>query len=242
MLGETKFATDTEVPKKSKLNKAGLVIAVLLIVIIGLIFWIIGFMQGKGETGDLSSKTTTLTATQTTTASLSKTATKSNAMADWKTYKSKQYSYQVKYPSSWVAYDDFLGNNTADSGVVYFYTASNMAELKRLESEQAETEGPLPEATVIYYKDFTTSEDNDPPRHSSLKERVYDTTIYRDTLKTTFAGQQAYQTIEGGMVDFFEYVLEKDGHIYKIMIPNKTSKAQLDSTEQNFLSSFEFTP
>lgn len=215
-----------------------IVIIVILAIIAVAILLVIGYLIGKNAGGNSIAKTTT---TPVASAVLSKTkttatqATATNTTAGLKTYKSSQYSYQVKYPSSWVINDKETG------GSLSFYTESNLAELRRLESEQAGTEGPFSEAVVVYYANLAEADGSNPPRYSSLDEMVHDISTYRDTTKTTFAGQEAYQTIEGGMVDFFEYVLEKDGHIYKIMIPDKTSKAELDSTEQNFLSSFKFT-
>ena len=225
------------IENKQPFSAGKIVLIVILVLVAAAIILVIGYYVGKNTRGNSTAKTT---ATPTASAVASKTktavalATATSATASWKTYKSSQYNYQVKYPSSWVA-------DEKDASAISFYTVSNMAELKRLEEEQIGTEGPLSEALVVYYANLADADGSNPPRYSSLDEMVHDAGTYRDTVKTTFAGQQAYQTIEGGMVDFFEYVLEKDGHIYKIMIPDKTSKASLDSTEQSFLSGFEFT-
>jgi len=214
-----------------------IIMIVLIVLITTAVLLGIGYYIGqKTKTANNLKKTATTTAT--TVASKTQSSfvpsPESSTTNNWKTYVSSQNNYSVKYPSSWVADDK-------DKTALSFYTTANMEEKNRLEAQEFGSEGPLSEALVVFYANLADADGSNPPRYSSLDEMVNDTTIYRDTTKTTFAGQQAYQTIQIGMVDFFEYILEKDGHIYVIMIPNKTSKAELDSTEQSFLSSFEFT-
>ena len=216
----------------------GLGAVIGLIVAVALVFGAIGYWAGRNKTEKLGNKgeTATAIASKTPAASLSATAATSatNEATGRKTYENTDYGYQMKYPDDWVV-------DIKDKTSIAFYTSENAKLKEKLEAEQAETEGPTPEVLIVYYSNLKEINTDSSKNYSTLEEMVNDQTTFRDTKATTFVGQSAFETIESGMLDNFEYIMEKDGHIYKVRIPNKTSKTELTSIESSVLSSFQFT-
>jgi len=180
-----------------------------------------------------SASVATATATVVKTATAKTSATSTGVTAGLKTFSSSTYGFSFKYPS---------GLTVEDKGKeVYLYTSEDYATLKKMEAEQAPTEGPAPKFVVAYYANLAAADGNNPPKYNSLQEMLSDGAIYSGTIATTFAGLPAYQTVESGLWDIFEYVVQKDEAIYKVQFPGVKSKSDLTATDKQVLASFEFT-
>jgi len=228
--------------EKKKFDGGKIIVISILVLVTAAIFLSIGYFAGSAKDKKISKGTSSTTpvvsatavksASAVAAASVTTTANKNGT----KTYTSEIHGYSFEYPQDWVV-------ESVGTGSVGVYTAENAATKAKLEKEQAGTEAPFPSLFVYYYSDLATADGNDPPKYTALSDMVYDTDagIYRDATATKFAGESGYTAVEGGMVDFFSYIIQKNDHIYKVQIPNKTKKSDLSSEQSNMLSSFKFT-
>lgn len=215
--------------EKPKGSKSG--IWVLVLIIVAIVFGSAGYYVGKTRSKNLPETPVAQTAVV---GESSPTIT-ADTTASWKTYINKTYGYSFKYPSEWVP-DEMENGKT-----IGFYTAEKAKLKEELETSQAGTEGPISELTIVYYENLAEADGNTPLKYSTLNEMLNDTERFNNTQKTTFAGVDAYETVEMGMLESLEYVVEKDGHIYKVIIGLRANKSELTATESKALSTFKFT-
>jgi len=240
---ENVASTEDEVKtaQKKKFDGGKIIIISILVLVTAAIFLAIGYFAGSAKDKKTTKDTSTTavasaTAVKSTSAVVAASATATANKNGTKTYTSEDYGYSFEYPKDWVV-------EATGTGSVGVYTAENAATKAKLEKEQAGTEAPFPSFFVYYYSDLATADGNDPPKYNSLSDMVYDTDagIFSDATSTKFAGESGYTAVESGMVDFFSYIVQKNDHIYKIQIPNKSKKSDLSSEQSNMLSSFKFT-
>jgi hypothetical protein len=223
-------------PVVEKKKSSALTIS-LAIVLSAAVFGYIGYWYGSSKNKTTATPTPTVTAT---TSAVASATTTTDPTASWKTYTSDSYGISFKYPSNWTLKEDtskscqsFVAITSPETKVAYDKAA-------------AEIEGDLPisaqDISFSYCKTVQDADGNNPKKWTSFSDMINDKNYYHDQSKITFAGQTAYSVIEGGLLDYYTILMEKDGHIYCIGFGNRESKDKVSATENQILSTFKFTP
>ncbi|MBI4029959.1 hypothetical protein HY373_02145 [Candidatus Berkelbacteria bacterium] len=157
-----------------------------------------------------------------------------NQTADWKTYANEKYAYTIKYPKDWIIDNSILEAVTLNS-------PKNARIENKIKIGKMYSEGYMRDITLYYYDNLTAADGNNPKIYKTFTDLVYDI-ANSNQKEISFAGQKAYEFSEGGFGSYYVIVLEKDGHIYEILFGNREGKAGLDATDNQILSTFQFTP
>lgn len=147
--------------------------------------------------------------------------TEKDETADWKTYNSDKYDYEVKYPKDW-ALDEVKKES------VTLNSSENEKLLKKIDNGEVYGEGYMRDITIFYY-DRTTFDE------FAKKELISSFT------RINFAGQSAYEAIMGHFGAYYSILIEKNNHLYIIQFGNRDEKSKLTKTDDQILSTFKFT-
>jgi hypothetical protein len=154
--------------------------------------------------------------------------------ADWKTYRSEKYNYEVRYPNDWVLDEKIKETVTLNS-------PENEKIRKDIEAGKVYGEGYMRDIIISYYSSVSEEPENKANKFGAV---TIDELIQRDILITplgqiTFAGEKAYEVSWGGFIATYSILVEKNNHLYKITFGNR-DKSELTETEKQILSTFRF--
>jgi hypothetical protein len=188
-----------------------------------------------GDDNSTNSSTSLVTATVSPAASASATdsaatTTTADVTASWKTYTNDTYGFSFKYPNDW----------TTEEAKSYDKTVP-VIRIASPETTKAGGgyEGPAPFDLSVYYYSTAASIDS---KYSSILDYMNDKTVFVSGYNSiNFAGQTAYDATEPGMGSYYTINLDKNSHIFKLFFDRKGTKADLSPTENQILSTFQFT-
>jgi len=226
----------------SEKPKSNVGMMVLLVILVAIVFGGIGYWLGGNNKTTSSTATASATATSTAVATVSpKASATADETANWKTYTNDTYGFSFKYPASWT-FTKGGGNDCQSIG--YLTSPETKKEYDELVAQGVEGGLPitLSDISFSYCDNVEAADGNNPKKWTSFSDMVNDPSYYREQEEITFAGQTAYSVIEGGMMDYYTILMERDGHIYSIGFGNREEKSKLSSTENKILSTFQFTP
>lgn len=208
------------------------------VIVSAIVFGALGYWLG-GKNNTATTTTKTATATVTAAASVTATSTATDVTAGWKTYTNDTYGVNFKYPSDWILKEDTSNSCQSFASIT---SPATKAEFDRL---SAESKGDLPisaqDISFSYCKTIQEADGNNPKKWTSFLDMINDAGYYHGREEITFAGQSAYSVIEGGLLDYYTILMERDGHIYRIGFGNKESKEKVSTIENQILSTFQFT-
>lgn len=149
--------------------------------------------------------------------------------AGWKTYANAQYGYSFKHPQDWVI-------DQKNPKKVTFNSPQSIQNQTTCLAEGPQCEDDL---IVSYYDQI--SELSQDINVKNLSDFIAKSTALNESKKIVFAGQPAYEGIEGGTSSYYVVYAEKNNHIYKIFLGKIKEKTELTSIEKQILSTFKFT-
>lgn len=187
----------------------------------------------QSQITDLNKK---LTDAQTTT---STTTTTTDPTASWKTYTNDSYAVSFKYPSNWTLKEDT--SKSCQSFVAITSPETKVAYDKAVAEIKGDIPISLQDISFSYCKTVQDADGNNPKKWTSFTDLVNDSSYYHGQEKITFAGQSAYSVIEGGLLDYYTILMERNSHIYRIGFGNRETKDKVSTTENQILSTFRFT-
>jgi hypothetical protein len=207
---------------KPAMVRPWLLIVLIIIILVGGGYFAWYYLMGPGKAAPSTTSTTNPT-TSTTNSTVS--------TADWKTYTNMTYGYSFKYPSDWT----INANNSRE------ITLNSPQSIKDQSKCSGIGEGPYCENDItFFYFDAIKDLVND-QTITNLDDFIAKSSALTDAKKITFAGKPAYEGTEGGISAWYNIYIVNSNHIYEIHFGKVASKSEVNSIEQQILSTFQFT-
>ncbi len=197
----------------------GIIVFLLLIVIAGSVYW---WQEVKKE--QEASKQPAANSNQETQTSTS----------DWKTYINTEYGFEFQYPNDWSIVQ-------ADGKASYEITA--VASKEKLSNPNYGSEGVGPDIIFNHYSSISEEPENKSNNFNAktIQEFIDRNILISENKKINFAGYEAYEMTRGGLGASYAIMINKNGQVYEILFTSKAYKSELNSVENQVLSTFKFT-
>lgn len=208
--------------------------AVLLVVIVGITYWLKGLNTLVKEAKDVDYQTT-LPGNTTTPSLLPEAAI---APADWRVYRNKKYGFEVRYPPSW--------KTKENSGINFVPSVVSLVspETEKFIKSSLNTIGMSPaESDIDIYvyllKDLARDSDQ---QITSLKDYLQKNSgpgNIVDFEEASYKGKKAYKVRLGGEGAYFAVFIDSAPYIYEILFELKANESELTTVEKQILATFE---
>ena len=170
-----------------------------------------------------------LTSTATSTTATDKTA-------DWKTYTNDEYGFSFKYPADWTKREGSNG--------VQVNSPENEQVRKDVEASELEYSDGYTDDVIVSFKTFNEYIEGIGQDVNSLDELIpqeEEINQISNPEKTTWGGREAWGYTAAGMGAYYEIVTNNNGSVISLYFGNRESKDELTNSDNQILSTFEFT-
>lgn len=166
-------------------------------------------------------------------ATTAKTAT-DVANTDWKTYTNDTYGFSFKYPKDWVV-SEIPASATSNPGVALASPATV--------SNRSQWEAPQNDINITYAATVATDVVNVLNKLGATTIDDYVTKNNELTkIGTVNLGEvKGIDTIANGMAAYYNIYVVKNNHLYNVFFNTVPSKDKLTDTDNQILSTFQFT-
>ncbi|MFH1648470.1 MAG: PsbP-related protein [Patescibacteria group bacterium] len=152
--------------------------------------------------------------------------------SDWKVYKNEEYGFEVRYPKDWVL--NYRDKAAARDAII---TLTSPQTKNAIETALQNKIIEVPSADISFY---VIEEKGSLYTYFENRIKMSGYNFIPERKEFSFNGYDAFKIIEGGFGQYFVLYIKKNNKIYRILFENRETEKDLNSFENQIISSFKF--